>query len=148
MFFFVLKNCDSLNLVQLTNAPTGPNLKAQTKSTLLDLIFTNTYHKYTTTGIFCNNVSDHCTIACVRKKIPKVQPSLIFKRYFKSFEVQAFLHHLSHSDLSRVSLIPDVELEWEYFHTIFLSISNKHVPMKKLRISRRDNPCSQTVFQS
>lgn len=74
------------------------------------------------------------------KKILKVKPSLIFKRYFKSFEMQAFVHHFYLSDLSRVSLIPDVELEWEYFKTIFLSISNKHVPMKKLRISVRDNP--------
>lgn len=33
----------------------------------------------------------------------------------------------------------DVELEWEYFHTIFLSISSKHVPTEKFRISTRDN---------
>ncbi len=50
------------------------------------------------------------------------------------------MHDLYHSDLRRVTLIQDVELSWEYFQSIFQSISNKHVPIKKFRISGRDNP--------
>lgn len=41
-------------------------------------------------------------------KIPKVNPRMILKRHFKSFEQQAFLHDLYHSELSRVSLFSDV----------------------------------------
>lgn len=133
--------CDSLGLTQLVNAPTRLNPKVQHKSTLLDLIITNVAHKFTSTGIFCNDISDHCVIACVRDtKIPKVKPRFIFKRYFNIFEEQAFLHDLYHSDLRRVTVIQDVELAWEYFQSIFQSISNKHVPIKKFRISGRDNP--------
>ncbi len=133
--------CDSLSLTQLINAPTRLNPKVQHKSTLLDLIITNAAHKFTSTGIFCNDISDHCVIACVQDtKIPKVKPCFIFKRYFKNFEEQAFLHDLYHSDLRVVTLIQDVELAWEYFQSIFQSISNKPVPIKKFRISGRDNP--------
>lgn len=44
--------CDALNLVQFINEPTRLNPKAQNKSTALDLIITNTAHKYASTGIF------------------------------------------------------------------------------------------------
>ncbi len=34
-------NCDTLNLFQLVESPTRPNLKDSKKSTLIDLIFSN-----------------------------------------------------------------------------------------------------------
>ncbi len=70
--------------MQLSNAPTRLNPKVQHKSTLLDLIITNAAHTFTSTGIFCNDISDHCVIACVRDtKIP-VKTSLYFKKIFQS----------------------------------------------------------------
>lgn len=55
------------------------NLKNMDKSTLLDIILTNAPHKYTAVGVFCNDVSDHCTIACVRScKLPKAKPQFIY----------------------------------------------------------------------
>ena len=64
--------CDSLNLALLINAPTRPNPRAPNKSKLLDIIL-NTPHIYTSTGIFCNDVSDHC--ACVwNTKMTKAKP--------------------------------------------------------------------------
>lgn len=132
--------CNDLNLVQLINEPTRINPKAEIKSTLLDLIVTNSVHKYTSTAVFCNDVSDHCAVACVRNtKIPKVKPRMILKRHFKSFEQQAFLHDLYHSELSRVSLFSDAEMAWDFFHSNFISIVNKYVPIKKFRISGKDN---------
>lgn len=64
--------CDSLNLVQLIHAPTRQNLKSENKSTLLELIITNAFHKYSSIGIFCNDVSDHCTIPVLEiQKFPR-----------------------------------------------------------------------------
>lgn len=64
--------CDSLNLAQLINVPTRRNLTSENKSTLLDLFLTNACHKYSSVGMFCNDVSDHFAIACVSNtKIPK-----------------------------------------------------------------------------
>jgi hypothetical protein len=99
----------------LNHVPTGPNPRASNKSALLDIILTNTLNKYTSTGIFWNNVSDYCAIACVRKtKINKDKPHYIFERHFRQFDVQVFLHDLYHN-IERVSLIPDVDTAWDYF---------------------------------
>lgn len=111
------------------------------KSTLLDIILTNYPHKYNATGFFCNDVSDHSAIVCVRNtKPPKVTPRFIFKRYFKKFNEQAFLHDLYRSDIKKVSLMPDVNVAWDYFLTTFMPICDKHAPLKKYRIRGRDNP--------
>ena len=56
----------SRNLSQLIIEPTRPNPKDFSKSTLLDLIFTNKADKYPTSGVFELGVSDHCPIACIR----------------------------------------------------------------------------------
>lgn len=46
--------CNALNLSQL-------NLKHVDKSTLLDVLLTNSPQKYSSVGIFSNDVRDHCT---------------------------------------------------------------------------------------
>jgi len=36
--------------------------------------------------------------------------------------------------------MPDVSLAWDYFKSIFLSICDKHSPVKRFRISGKNNP--------
>lgn len=131
----------SLNLTQLIDTPTRLNPRDHSKSTLLDVIFTNMPHKYTSTAVFCNDVSDHCAIACIRDtKLPKHKSRYVFKRCFKRFNEQAFIQDLYNCNLETVCLIPDVEHACEYFHDAFSAICNKHAPVKKFRISGRNNP--------
>lgn len=73
--------CDVVHLTQLIQSPTRLNPKRMDKSTLLDIILTNAPHKYSAVGTFCNDISDHCTVACVRScKLPKTTSRFIFKR--------------------------------------------------------------------
>ena len=58
--------CNSMNFTQLIDSPIRPNAKCPEKSTLIDLFITNNPHKYTSAGVFPNDVSDHRVIACVR----------------------------------------------------------------------------------
>lgn len=107
--------CDALNLSQLNNNPTRLNLKHMDKSTLLDIILTNSRQKYSSVGIFSNDVSDHCTIACVRNcKLPKCKPKFIFRRNYKHFSEQAFLHDLYNSKVFYECEMADVDLAWNY----------------------------------
>lgn len=70
--------CDSINLTQLVHLPTRPNLKNPEKSTLIDLILTNVPHKFSSLGVFCNDLSDHCVVAaCRNTKIPKCKPLFV-----------------------------------------------------------------------
>lgn len=58
--------CDSVNLTQIINAPTRPNVKTPNKSTLIDLILVNKPEKCPYIGIFPNDVSDHYAVAMIR----------------------------------------------------------------------------------
>lgn len=107
--------------------------KHMDKSTLLDIILTNAPHKYTAVRVSCNDVSDHCTIACVRScKLLKAKPQFIYKKNYKSFNEQAFLHEVYHSDLNFVCEMADVELAWDFFKTTFLSLVDKYAPFEKV----------------
>lgn len=78
--------CDSINLTQLVQMPSRPNTKNLDKPTLIDLILTNDPHKFSTLGVFCNDLSDHCVVAAVRDpKIPKYKLHIIVNRSLKHF---------------------------------------------------------------
>ena len=86
-------------------------------------------------------MSDHFAIAIVRRaKLLKPKPRLILKRDVKHFCEQAFHHVLWHFDWSWMSLFDDVELAWKYFYDVFNFFINKHAPLRKFRVKRRNNP--------
>lgn len=125
--------CESVCLEQLVNSATRVNQKVLDRSTLLDLILTNARHKFTAVGVFCNDISDHCAVVCVRNcKKPKRSPRFIFKRVLKHFDEQAFLHDLYNSDLGSVVFIPDVNVAWDFFKETFLTICDFVPPINAL----------------
>lgn len=65
---------------------------------------------------------------------------IIYKRNYKCFNEQAFLHDVYHSDLNFVCEMVDVKLAWDFFKTTFLSLIDKHAPLRRFRISGKDNP--------
>lgn len=50
------------------------------------------------------------------------------------------MHDLFACDWDKLVLIPDVNSAWQYFHTSFLKVINKHAPIRKFRVKGRDNP--------
>jgi hypothetical protein len=102
--------CNDLNLTQLVTNPTWTNPEDPSKSTLIDLILTNTPDKYISTGVFTQDISDHCPLVCVRDvRIQKSKPRVITKWNFNFIE-QAFLHYLYFSDLDCILSIPFLNL--------------------------------------
>lgn len=82
--------CDSLNLKQLINCATRINPLQPGKDILIDVILTNAAHKYVAVGVFSNDMSDHCAIACVRStKLPKSEGRTVLRRCFRHFSEQA-----------------------------------------------------------
>lgn len=134
-------NCHNLNLFQIVDTPTRPNLKNPEKSSLIDVILTNVPHKYSTASIFANDISDHCAVATVRAaKLPKFKPTITVKRDMKHFSEQGFLHDLFYTDWEKMYAIADVDNAWDYFYEAFYSLVNKHAPFKKYRVNGRRNP--------
>lgn len=122
-----------MNFDQLINEPTRPNLKKQSKSTLIDLIFTNRSSKIATTGVFDLGISDHCPIACVRDThLKKTSSLIVVKINMKNFNEKAFLNDLYNSDVHLTTEIPDTALALDFFSKSFLSVVDRHAPFKKM----------------
>ncbi len=95
--YLMILNCFVIVVIffQLVDTPTRPNLKFPEKSTLIDLVYTNVPHKYSSVSVFENDVSDHCVVAVARDtKLPKQNSRIITRRFMKYFNEQAFLHVL------------------------------------------------------
>ena len=137
--------CNNLNLSQLMEEPTRPNLKDPSKSTLTDFILSNRRDKITASGVFALGCSDHCPLACVRSsKQERSTSRIVIKRNLKSFNEQAFLNDLTDSNIYHTSEMLDIELALEYFTKSFITIIDKHAPLKKLRIKNRSSPWFST----
>lgn len=86
-------------------------------------------------------MSDHCAVGIVRNaKLPKIKPRIITRRCMSQFSEQGFGHDLALFDWEKISLIPDIECAWKYFHEGLTTIINRHAPFKKYCIKGRDNP--------
>uniref|UniRef100_A0A8C7RRI2 Reverse transcriptase domain-containing protein n=1 Tax=Oncorhynchus mykiss TaxID=8022 RepID=A0A8C7RRI2_ONCMY len=124
---------DALNLTQIINEPTRYNPKSVNTGTLIDVILTNLPSKYTS-AVFNQDLSDHCLIACIRNGSAVKRPPLItVKRSLKHFCEQAFLFDLAGVSWNDIDLIPSVD-------DAFLTILNKHAPLKKCRTRNRYSP--------
>ena len=130
--------CDSLNLFQLVDSPTRPNIKNPGKSSLIDVILTYVPHKYSTAPIFANDISDHCVVAIVRNtKIPKTKPCILVKRFETLLRTRILALGLGLWE--KICLIADVDYAWDFFYEGFNSIINKHAPLKKYRVKGHNN---------
>jgi hypothetical protein len=123
---------DALNLTQIINEPTRYNPKSVNTGTLIDVILTNSPSKYTSV-VFNQDLSDHCLIACIRNgSAIKWPPLITVKRSLKHFNEQAFLIDLAGVSWNDIDLIPSVDDAWLFFKSAFLTILNKHAPLKEI----------------
>lgn len=87
------------------------------------------------------DLSAHCLIACIRNgSVIKPPPLIRVKRLLKHFSEQAFLIDLAWVPWKNIDLIPTVEDAWSFFKNAFLSVLNKHAPLKKFRTKNRYSP--------
>ena len=136
----VTQQFDALNLFQIIAKPQRFNSKSPTAATLIDLILTNTPSNYQS-GVFDQDLSDHCAIACIRSGLSvKRPPMIVIKRSLKKFDIQAFLHDVAAVNWERINLIPSMDDAWSYFKDSFSTIIDKHAPLKRIRTKNRYSP--------
>ena len=79
-------------------------------SSLIDLIL-NFPFKYSATGVFPKDVSDHCVILAIRDtKIVKCKARFVERRNLKMFVEQGFLYGVYLFDWTRIALL--MMLKW------------------------------------
>lgn len=132
------------DIYQFKQLITNPTRETINSSTIIDHIFTNTIHKHSASGIVKTTLSDHYMIYTIFKatKQPK-QERIIQLRNYKNFNESLFIHDLIKAyslHLSHIENITSVTELWDLWKIIFLSISNKHAPVRYVKMKNRNNP--------
>ena len=65
---------------------------------------------------------------------------LSIRRCFKHFSEQAFLQDLAEVKWHFIALIPSVDVAVQFVIDHFLSIINRHAPLRKFRVKNRNTP--------
>ena len=130
--------CCSLNLVQLIDKPTRVTLQS---SSLIDVIMTSSESLIVKSGVVEVNISDHFLVSCeLNLKKPKLKPTYINARSFKDYDRNQFVMDLAQIPWHENFSIDDVNEKLSSFNGHFLSILEKHAPVKSMKIRYRRCP--------
>lgn len=121
-------------------------------STLIDHIYVNNPDRVVSAQVHQTSISDHfaiqCTVAC---KIPTARTrthSTITYRSYKHFNEVDFLHDLSECSFKEIYESNDPDEAVAAFHRIFLSVYDKHAPVRRKRVGNSSTPPWFTVIIS
>ena len=112
------------------------------KPSLIDDIFINNLKSDTISGNIVNKISDHMpNFAIIKNSKKKIDISLSrMKRDYSNYDKENFLRQLSKEDLKdSINACSDVNNKFEIFHEHFMKTFEKHVPLKRISKTKRNN---------
>ena len=99
--------------------------------TLLDLFATNSPKNVTHAKVFLSTLSDHDLLVVVRKiNAGKLPPRSIECRNFSKYDQRTFIEDLEKCSWDDVYSERDVNSTWSKWKELFLSVCNKHAPIR------------------
>lgn len=132
---------ESYNFQQLVKQTTRIT---KSSATLIDHIYTTCADNITECSVPINAMSDHYPVCCTWSKrgtkTPKHKHISIKYRNYKNFNRDVFLQDLVNSSLDYVYQLPDPDDALDHWLKTFLSIFDKHVPFKEVRVKRHTKP--------
>ena len=112
-------------------------------NSLIDLIFTNSPHLHSLSGVIPISISDHYaiyTILNLKHSAKSNRINCIRSRNFKKFNEKLFLYDIYKSQVfHNIYSFEDVNVAWEAWIREFKRICDKHAPCKMLRVKQRTN---------
>ena len=129
------------SLTQIIDTPTRVT---STSSSIIDHVYVNHPENIIEINVPKIALSDHYPI-CVTRKInkkdcPNGTHKTIEYRCFKKFNEESFLEELKELNLDQIEYINDTEAAIEMWYTLFLSLINKHAPLKTKRVKYSHQP--------
>ena len=117
--------CDTYNLSNLVKSPTC--FKSTKNPSCIDLILTNRPNSFINTQVVETGLSDHhkMCITVSRVHLPKMKPNTVIYRNYSKFKQCNFRYELTNALNIHKNMV------YEDFEHIFLTILNKHAPVKK-----------------
>lgn len=136
------KLLDIMDIFQLQQHIKTPTRVTPTTSTLIDVILTHIGdNKTLETGVIPLGISDHSLVYLCRKlSLPRETPKVVLTRQYKKYNVNAFNYDLNEIFNSYPITSNNPNELWTDFKTKFLSIADKHAPVKQRRVKSEHKP--------
>lgn len=136
--FFQMNVTEPFGLTQVVDKATRVTT---TSSTLIDLLLVNNSENVKMCDVVdIPGISDHCFVymAYALKK-PKYKPKTITRRVFKHFNQEAFLNDIANAPWDNVYAVEENDLDSKatIFENYFVSIIEKHAPLKTFTVKHR-----------
>ena len=129
---------NSLNFTKLINEPS--QITPRTLS-LLDWILVTHPNRIIRSGVMSDCFSDHSIVYCIWKiKLPKLPPRLIKIRQHRKLNLDVFINDLIAIKWDRYQLIPDVQDAWDFLHSEFIDVVDKHAPWRITKVKGKHLP--------
>lgn len=134
----------TFSLFGLTQLVANPTRITPTSETLLDHIYTNRPSAISDICIPGSGISDHSPTLCTwfgkSPKEKKHSHTTIKFRSFKRFNKHAFWSDLSKAGFQEVMLSNDPNVALTTWYKTFLSVLNKHAPIREKRVKSKQLP--------
>ena len=121
--------CDTLDLHNLVKVST---CEMKGSSASIDLTLTNQRHHFKHTHALETGPSDFHKIVttCFKSSYVRLQPIRIQYRNYDNFNENDFLSDLQCVPFEQAHSLPNSELAYEKFKTLYIEVVNKHAPLK------------------
>ena len=129
-------------LFQLHQLLKEPTRITESSRTLIDVIYTNNIKHIVDSGIIHLGISDHSLVYVIRKiSVPtKFKHRYITYRSFRKFNSSSFKEDLSQLPWETLADYSDPNLMWAKWKELFLTVANKHAPIKSGRVRNKNSP--------
>ena len=127
----------------MVNEPTRVfcNVVGQTSATCIDHIFTNNSELCSKAISAPIGFSDHNIIAIVRKtSIPKAGSKILYRRSYRRFCENDFIRDIGNIDWNQALTLNEVEKAIQLFNALFLSVADRHAPLRKFSVGATKAP--------
>ena len=135
-----LEYMEPFGLNQKVNYATRKTAHSQT---LIDHIYCNVESNISSINVPEIGLSDHFPIFLTRKTnctLPKILHQTISYRSFKSFNEQDFINDLQSAPWDIIKIFDDTNDTLDSWSSMFIEIVDKHLPLKTLRVKRKQQP--------
>ena len=130
-----------IEVYQMKQLISEPTRLTESSQTLIDVILTNKPNRIVSSGVLHVSISDHSLIYTVRKISVPTQNNHKYQsmRSFKKFNSDSFRNDLKNQSWNTL-MINDPNEMWKAWKEMFISVADKHPPLKLKRIKNKSSP--------
>ena len=129
---------------------TEPTWVTPTSSTLMDVIYTNCPDKIVCSGVCHVSISDHTMVFAFRKLpingVTLVHNTLTYRKFFKFNRIN-FQNDIASQNWDVMKNFTNPSDMWSKWKCMFLSIVEKHAPLRARRVRARGSPWSTSELK-